>query len=108
MAYERRIQPSSTRARDDTSVQESPPPPPPPLVGGSTPVFASTFAPAWIPQDMMGAFTAFMGFMKQQATGGGIPVGQPVQQDQMGVMEKVLKKFHKQNPQTFRGTANEP
>ncbi|KAJ4971652.1 hypothetical protein NE237_004751 [Protea cynaroides] len=57
---------------------------------------------------MMGAFTTFMGFMQQQATRGGIPVGQPAQQDQMGVMEKVLKMFHKQNPQIFRGTANEP
>ncbi|KAJ4968635.1 hypothetical protein NE237_015336 [Protea cynaroides] len=26
----------------------------------------------------------------------------------MGVMEKVLKRFHNQNPQTFRGTTDEP
>ncbi|KAJ4975401.1 hypothetical protein NE237_000507 [Protea cynaroides] len=76
MAYQRRTHPSSTRSKDNTSVQESPPPPPP-SVEESTPISAFVPAPAltlapapdWTLQDMMRQFIAFMGFMQQQAVG---------------------------------------
>ncbi|KAJ4950195.1 hypothetical protein NE237_027027 [Protea cynaroides] len=55
-----------------------------------------------------GGVGTVVGYGKGGGGGGGIPVGQPTQQDQMGVMEKVLKRFYKQNPQIFRGTADEP